>query len=148
MGKATNMIILALVVGLITYNLWPFMWKAIFYQGVAFERFLLAKAILLFVDQKKNFKTPLVKVARMAVGLAVLDFIDECFFKPWDYEVSEYRVAALIVAYYWIGPESIKHYLITVSLYFPLNLFILLNRYKWQTIKAQTATHYQQLAIS
>jgi len=119
------MIIWSMVVGVITYNLWPFLWTDIFYQGIALQRVLLCVPLLLLTKPLKN--RWLFRFSCMAFGLSLLELIDEAFFKPYLYEMSEYKAALVIVALCCIGLTGCRF----IMLYILFNLSILLNHDKY-----------------
>jgi hypothetical protein len=123
------MILFSMVVGVIAYNLWPFMWTDIFYQGVALQRVLLCTCLIILTKPLNN--RWIFRFSCMAFGLSWLELIDEALFKPYQYEISEYKTAAVIVVSCCIGLTGLRF--ITFLVLF--NLSILLNQYTYATTR-------------
>lgn len=117
------MIIWSMVVGVIAYNLWPFLWSDIFYQGIALQRVLLCVPVLLLTKPLNN--RWVFRFSCMAFGLSFLELIDEVLFKPYLYEVSEYKTALVIVALCCIGLTGCRF----ITFFVLFNLSILLNQH-------------------
>lgn len=83
----------ALCMYLITYSMWPFLWKGCFYQGLA-----IAIALHWISELVPLHRLVLQeKISVCGLLCAVNNLLDELFFDPRAFQVNEYVLLFLLV---------------------------------------------------
>ena len=82
----------ALVVSLLGYNLWLFLWKGFFYQAMAL--FVLMLLYLIKCISKDYWVN---KIAVIGCWMALNNLLDELFFNPTEYGYNDYIILIIVI---------------------------------------------------
>lgn len=93
----------ALCTYIVTFTVWPLLWKGAFYQGLALAIMMHWVADYLPVKYPMFHK----KIILCGVLCAMNNLLDELFFDPKSYQVNEY-VLLFLIALIIIGGKRIS----------------------------------------
>lgn len=92
--RTDNAILLsALAILIVGYNLWPRLWTGAYYQSIAIGFFLL----FLTIKRLNKGAGLMDKVATIGLFLSLNNLLDEIFFDPKVFGINEYIVATIII---------------------------------------------------
>lgn len=86
-------LISAIIVLVVGYNLWPIAWGEFFYQANAFGYLLLFTLIKYGISGGRIFKV----MANIGFWFSVNNLLDELFFDPKKILINEYIFAVIII---------------------------------------------------
>lgn len=86
------LLITAIVVWVVSFNIWPFAWKGAFYQGNALHLLLLY--FYTWQREKERWNKT---VLGIGFWFAVNNILDELFFDPTTFGINEYLYAVLVI---------------------------------------------------
>lgn len=99
------MAISALVVCVATYNVWPFLWKGFFYQGMAVH-FILVYGLSFNLARDRTPDYFVSKCMFIGFWLAINNLFDELVFNPKKIELNEYITALIIICIILLKPNK------------------------------------------